>query len=279
MPSTIKSECRLPKPDANLESIASAIKAIAAGNLSTQPLLSSINDPSVLEAINNLATTIKNVINHVNLIAQGRYDIDFLPANDHDELGFALSDMTEMLRDISRESTKAAWIKSGQAELLNIVRADQSPHELGKSILSFLVRYTNALMGTFYQVNMEHSHVLNLIGTFAVRESATQREVIQFGDGLIGQCAEGREQIVFNDVPQGYMTISTSFGEIDPKFIILTPFLIENDVVGVMELGSLEPFDTTKLELLRQVSRNIAIALKSSQQSEKLKTILRHLEK
>lgn len=272
MPHNLNGDCSPTHSQNSSEIIANAIKAIALGKTSIDTL--SIHDPRIHDALSELSGTIKKVIKHVNFVAQGRYDMDYAPINDHDELGYALHDMTEMLRDISRENSKAAWIKSGQAELLNIVRADQSSHELGTGVLSFLVRYTNSLMGTLYQVNMDVPHVLNLIGTFAVREGARERETIRFGEGLVGQCAEEREQIVFSDVPSGYMTIGTSLGDVEPKFIIVTPFLIEDDVVGVMELGSVEPFDHTKRELLRQVSRNIAIALKSSQQSEKLKAIL-----
>lgn len=251
-----------------------SLESLARGNFSHEFSPKSAHHFRLSAAINQISSNLKAAVKHMNLVAQGRYDIDFEPATNEDELGIAISDMTEMLREMSYENKKSAWIKSGQAELSNIIRGDQNCRELGKNILSFLARYINALVGTIYQVSLSGDDTLELIGSFAVQKGERGGQKIHFGEGLIGQCALEKEQLVFSDFPSDYLTIGSSLGQARPKQIIVTPFLIEKEIVGVMELGVVEAIDQTKIELLRQVSENIAIALKSSQNSERLKSLL-----
>jgi hypothetical protein len=257
-----------------IEQATKVLTLIARGKFSCEYKPIGPHDANLGTVINLITRNLKSVVQHVNLIAQGRYDVDFLPANQDDELGLAISDMTEMLREMSQENKKSAWIKSGQAELSNIIRGDQDSSELGKNVLSFLARYINALVGNIYQVSLSSENTLELIGSFAAQKYDKQRKRIRYGEGLVGQCVLEKEQLVFSDLPPSYLTIGSSLGQSSPRHIIVTPFLIEREIVGVMELGMLDSIDQTKLELLRQVSENIAIALKSSQNSERLKNLL-----
>lgn len=259
--------------DIIIEKLTLAVEHLAEGNLSYKYEALSNKDSRIESALAQMVDHLKAVVKHMNLIAQGRYDIDFLPRNENDELGLALSEMTEMLREMSNENKKSAWIKSGQAELANIIRGDQGSLELGNSIISFLARYTNALVGTLYQVAINSMDTLEMIGSFAYDNRKKNRQMLKFGEGLVGQCALEKEPLVFENVPDDYM-ISSSLGELKPKQIIVIPFLIEQEIIGVMELGNFVPFDATKIDLLRQVSQNIALALKSSQNSEKVKILL-----
>lgn len=260
--------------NSSLDRINQILRSIAVGDFSKSYDALCAEDAPLKATIDQIINNLKAAVKHINLIAQGRYDIDFAPQNDRDELGHAISDMTEILREMSNENKKSAWIKSGQAELANIMRGDQNCHDLAKNILSFLARYINALTGTIYQVSIDQEDVLELVGSFALHEINPNQRRIKFGQGLVGQCAIEKEQLYFNDVPDYYLTINSSLGEIVPRHIIIIPFLIKKDIVGVMELGAIDAFDSTKMELLRQVSENIAIALKSSQDSEKLQILL-----
>lgn len=251
-----------------------ALELIARGQFSSEYKPRGQEDAHLADVINSITKNLRAVVKHVNLVAQGRYDVDFILSSVDDELGLALNDMTAMLREMSQENKKSAWIKSGQAELSNIIRGDQDSCDLGKNILSFLARYINALVGTIYRVSLVSDNTLELIGSFALQKSDKQKEKIRYGEGLAGQCVMEKEQMVFSDLPSHYLTIGSSLGQISPRHIIVTPFLIDSEVMGVMELGTLEEIDQTKLELLRQVSENIAIALRSSQNSERLKALL-----
>lgn len=261
--------------DEIIEQITETLCMMARGQFACEYKALGSKDILLAKAISQISAHQKSIIRHVNLIAQGRYDVDFAPISDEDELGFAINDMTAILREMSYENKKSAWIKSGQAELSNIIRGDQTSFELGKNVLRFLARYVDALVGTIFQVSFVQDDTLELIGSYAISNDGQNRKKIRFGQGLVGQCAVEKEQLVFTDFPDDYLVIGSSLGQASPKHIIVTPFLIEKELVGVMELGVLYEIDQTKLELLRQVSENIAIALKSSQNSERLKELNR----
>ncbi|MFA6916406.1 MAG: ATP-binding protein [Parachlamydiales bacterium] len=257
-----------------LDKVTMVAESIAIGDFSQGYKSTGEQDKRLSAAINQMMDNLKEVVKQTKIIAQGRYDIEFTPLSDLDELGKAVSEMTRALREMSYESKKSAWIKTGQAELSNIMRGDQDLRELGKNIISFLSKYAGALMGTIYQVDYTMEKTLELVGSYAFHRRKGDRSKIQFGEGLVGQCALEKEIIVFSNVPDDYTTISSSLGEAIPKNILVSPLLIEKELIGVMELASHDVFDSTKMELLRQVSENVAIALKSCQNSEKMKFLL-----
>lgn len=76
---------------------------------------------------------------------------------------------------------------------------------------------------------------LELVGSFALQAHDNMKKTIRFGEGLVGQRAIEREQLIFSDLPPNYLTIGSSLGHMSPKHIIVTPFLIEEEIVGVME--------------------------------------------
>lgn len=95
---------------------------------------------------------------------------------------------------------------------------------------------------------------------------------IKFNEGLVEQCAIEKVQLFLTDLPEHYLSITSSLVVVAQKYNIIIPFFSETDVVGVIELGAVEAFNA------KQVSESIAIALKASQNSEKLKKFLEKRE-
>lgn len=257
-----------------LDKITNVAESIAIGDFSQGYKMAGEQDKRLSVAVNQMTDNLREVVKQTKMIAQGRYDIEFTPMSEKDELGKAVSEMTKTLREMSIENKKSGWIKTGQAELSNIIRGDQDLRELGKNVISFLAKYLGALVGTIYQVDLMTEKTLELIGSYAYHRRKGDRSKIRFGEGLIGQAALEKEIVIFSNVPEDYTSISSSLGEILPRNIIIVPLQIENEIIGVIELGTHELFDNTKMELLRQVSENIAIAIKSSQNSDKMKRLL-----
>lgn len=255
------------------EQVIEIIESIAGGDLS-QINTSKLPNKKISQVLNHLVDNLRGIVKQTRIISQGRYDIEFCPKSDKDELGIAVSDMINMLRDMAVENKKSAWIKTGQAELANILRGDQEVRDLGRNVISFLAKYLNALVGTIYQMDKQFEDQLEMIGSYAYQRRKWDRSKIKLGEGLVGQCALEKEVIIFSNVPEDYISINSSLGEMVPKNLVVFPFLIEEEVIGVLELGFHEYFDPLKMDLLNQVSENIAIALKSSQNSEKMKKLL-----
>lgn len=226
--------------------------------LGEYPQTAELENPRLTAAVNKIINRHKEIVNQTMLIAQGIYDVPFNPVSDKDELGQALLDMKMILYEMSLENKKTAWMKTGQAELSSIVQSDQDVQQLGQNVISFLTKYINCLVSTIYK--MSDKETLELIGSFAYDGD---RQVIKLGEGLVGECALEKDVLSFFDVPVEYMCIQSASGQAPVKHIVLIPLLLKNEVFGVMEFGSHELFDPTKIEFLKQVSETIALGIKS----------------
>ena len=79
------------------------------------------------------------------------------------------------------------------------------------------------------------------------------------GHSLIGQVAKTRKPIVLDEVPGGYVRISSAIGEARPVNVMIVPIVFEDQVLGVIEAGSLWPFTQVHREFLEQLMDTIGV--------------------
>jgi len=63
-------------------------------------------------------------------------------------------------------------------------------------------------------------------------------------------------------------------GEAVPQQLLVIPFLYENAVKGVIEMGSFHEITAVQLELLDQVMPNIGIAVNTAESRAKMQALL-----
>ena len=92
---------------------------------------------------------------------------------------------------------------------------------------------------------------------------------------------------MLNVLPADYLTINSALLEAPPSFWAILPFLHNDEVIGVIELGGLNPFTEPQRAFLNAALDAIAIALNTTldrtcieellaqtqQQAEELQTI------
>ncbi|MFZ3230372.1 MAG: PAS domain S-box protein [Pseudobdellovibrio sp.] len=182
-------------------------------------------------------------------------------------------------RDISaRKQTEASlrekfreleYLREGQIALSERMRGEQIISHLGQSILSHLVPFTNAQVGAFYVVTDEQK--LQRVSGYAMSRNETADMLIEFGEGLVGQVALEKQSLLIEDVPSSYFNkIQSALGEMIPRSLLICPILYENEVTGVIELGSLHPFTEHQRIFLKHVSENIGIAINTSDVRKKV---------
>ena len=79
------------------------------------------------------------------------------------------------------------------------------------------------------------------------------------GETLVGTAAEEKRTILVENVPPGYLRISSGLGEAPPAHVIVLPVLFEGKVLGVIELASFQPFTHIQKDFLNQIAEMIAI--------------------
>src|ERR1035438_1681622 len=161
------------------------------------------------------------------------------------------------------------YLREGQIALSERMRGEQIISRLGQSILSHLVPFTNAQVGAFYVVTDDKK--LQMVSSYALPKTETSEKFIEFGEGLIGQVALEKKSLLIEDVPSSYFNkIESATGELIPRSLLICPILYENEVTGVIELGSLHPFTEHQRAFLSHVSENIGIAINTSDVRKKV---------
>ncbi len=209
-------------------------------------------------------------------VAAGNDSIE-LSINSLDEIGNlarSFNRMTRSIREAKIDNEKKNWFKTGQNELSQLMRGDVDIFGLGKSIISYLSRYLDAQIGTLYVWDETAKH-LKMVGSYAFTMRKTINSTVNLGEGLVGQTALEREIISITDIPDDYIRISSTLGNIAPKNILAVPFLFDDELIGVIEFGSIEEFSLDKVEFIETVSENIAVGFKTAQANDKIKYLLK----
>lgn len=254
-----------------------AIK-IAAGDLSQkieQPGSDEIGD--LARSINMMVDTLNDISDQANAIAHGDFSVEIIQKNDTDRLGIALNGMksqvkerTEAMEESERKMQRANdnlllqnKLKSQISEITELTQGATDLIAISDDIISALAKMTEAGHGALYIIEQDDKDnrsqtTLLLKGTYAFDKRKNNLNRIGLGEGLVGQCAKEKEQIMITNAPADYIQIHSGLGEKNPLNIIATPILFEQKLMGVIELASFSKFSNMQVEMLKQVSTNIS---------------------
>jgi signal transduction histidine kinase/DNA-binding response OmpR family regulator len=183
-----------------------------------------------------------------------------------------LSLMNAVLENARKESERQNWHKTGQAELNDRMRGEQDITTLSQHIISYLTKYLGAQVGAIYLA--DKNDLLKLAGSYAYTVQKNLPTQFALGEGIVGQAALEKESILLANVPDDYIKINSGLGVAVPHNILVTPFLFDGRVQGIIELGSFDELTDYKLEFLKLVGENIAIAIDSAQSRSRMKDLL-----
>jgi CheY-like chemotaxis protein/CHASE3 domain sensor protein len=193
-------------------------------------------------------------------------------------LGTAFDKMLDGLAESRRESENKTkdlenqnWIKSNVGELADKMHGEQTPAELAKNIIQYITPALKAQIGAIY---LKDDEKLKLVGSYAYNKQKFSGDEFRLGEGLIGQAALEKKEIILTQVPDDYIKVNSGLGEVAPKNIFVIPFSHEEEVKGVIELGSLNEFGGSQMEFLRQALGTIAVNFYSSENRYKTKMLL-----
>jgi hypothetical protein len=113
---------------------------------------------------------------------------------------------------------------------------------------------------------------------------------MQFGEGLIGQCAMDKRQRLVSDIPSNAVPINSALVRVVPKNVVVLPILFENQVKGRDRAGlPSAPSRPSQMTFLEQLTDSIGIVLNSIEatmqtegllkQSQQLAESCRHSKK
>jgi HAMP domain-containing protein/CheY-like chemotaxis protein/signal transduction histidine kinase len=179
------------------------------------------------------------------------------------ELKDNINTMIGNLRLTTDVNTEQDWLKTNLARFTNMLQGQRDLTTVGRLLLTELTPLVNAHMGVIYQVENEDSPQLRLLSAYAGDGTSPHQQMVQFGDGLIGQCAMDKRQRLVSEIPLDATPINSALLRVVPKNLVVLPVLFETQVKAVIELGSLTSFTTSQMTFLEQLTDSIGIVLNS----------------
>jgi len=217
-------------------------------------------------------------------LATGDFSSQYKGLGSEDELGEALNLLKVSLMGSMKESETRrreeetrTWSAQGLAKFSSLFRdAEDNLDELSSQLMKELVYYTEADAGTLF-INRgesgEEGLYLENSGTYAFDRGKENRRTFKFGEGLVGRAALEKELIYVSDLPHDYIKIRSGLGEDKPSSILLVPVLLDQKVLGVMELASLGELPSHQIDFMRLLADALATTLakvKANLQNRKL---------
>ena len=175
-----------------------------------------------------------------------------------------------------RRISRQEWLQFGQARLNDQLAGDQKLSEIGEKTIKFLAEYLGAQVGSIF---VEDGGFFRQFATYAVAAPQNLNQKFALGEGLTGQAARNKRAIIVNDLPAGYLPISSGLGQTRPRRLLIAPMKVDDEVNTVVELGFLNPTPTTTLEFAERVSEAVGIAVRSAKYRTRLQELLEETQR
>ena len=165
-----------------------------------------------------------------------------------------------------------AWLREGQSRLTERLAGEQELRAVGHATLQALSHYLDSRVGALYT---PEPGGLRLAATWGWPEDAGQvGDWLPEDRTLVAECAAQRSQIVLDDLPPGYLRVSTGLGETDVRSVLLAPVEHEGRLAGVLELGWMRPVEPRDGELLRAIGNRLGASIESARYRQRLQEAL-----
>ena len=190
-----------------------------------------------------------------------------------------INQMITNLRDTTRTNKEQDWLKTNLAKFFGLMQGQRNLQSLTDQIMSELTPVVGAQYGAFYLAEaQEHQTALALTSTYAYTKRKQLSSRFALGEGMVGQCARERKPILITDVPEDYVEITSGLGKSSPRNIAVYPVFFEDQVKGVIELGSFHEFTSVQLAFLEQLMLSIGLAINLIGTSMRTEQLLQQLQ-
>ena len=190
-----------------------------------------------------------------------------------------INQMITNLRDTTRTNKEQDWLKTNLAKFFGLMQGQRNLQSLTDQIMSELTPVVGAQYGAFYLAEPEDNQTaLALTSTYAYTKRKQLSNRFALGEGIVGQCARERKPILVTDVPENYVEITSGLGKSSPRNIAVYPIFFEDQVRGVIELGSFHEFTSVQLAFLEQLMLSIGLAINLIGTSMRTEQLLQQLQ-
>jgi len=178
------------------------------------------------------------------------------------ELKDNINAMVQSLRDTVQANLEQDWLKSNLASIGSMMQGHRDLVVVAELIMEELAPLLGAQHGTFFLAEEAGGETrLRLIAGYGLCADKDAPIQYRIGQSLIGQVAKSKRPIVVDEIPQGYIRISSGLGEAPPANLAVLPLTFEGHVMGVVELASFTRFTPIQIDFLEQFAETLGVSV------------------
>ncbi|MCY0930096.1 HAMP domain-containing protein [Streptomyces sp. H27-H1] len=213
---------------------------------------------NVNELAGNLTRQVRAIAEVASAVAEGDLtrSITVDASGEVAELKDNINSMVGSLRESTRANQEQDWLKSNLARISGLMQGHRDLAAVAELVMDELTPLVAAQYGAFYLAeDRPRGTVLTLVGSYG-RSAAEEGAAFALGESLVGQAARSRRIIATDQVPGGYV-ISSGLGHTTPGSLIILPIVVDDQVLGVIELASFTTFNPVHRDFLAQLMEAI----------------------
>ena len=196
-----------------------------------------------------------------------------LETKKHDEQHYLEEEQKRQILDANR-----LWVNEGIALIDNLLRNQNESISYYDDIISAIVKYLNANQGYLYILNdsIVSDPFLEIKSVYAYgkKKYLENKKNVSYQEGLVGQVWFEKEYLYYTDIPKDYVKITSGVGEALPTTLVIFPLMMNDHVVGAIELAFFQELRACDLEFLNKISMALGVALFNIKNNEVTKKLL-----
>ncbi|SPF06277.1 HAMP domain-containing protein [Streptomyces sp. MA5143a] len=219
---------------------------------------------NVNELAGNLTRQVRAIAEVTSAVAEGDLtrSITVEASGEVADLKDNINSMVESLRETTRANQEQDWLKTNLARISGLMQGHRELPVVAELIMDELSPLVSAQYGAFYLAeDTTRGPELRLVGSYGYPDDTDRPDRIPVGRSLVGQAARNRRPISVEELPPGYVTISSGLGQAEPSALVVLPIVVEDQVLGVIELGSVTRFTQIHQDFLAQLMPTIGVNL------------------
>jgi signal transduction histidine kinase/CheY-like chemotaxis protein/HAMP domain-containing protein len=220
------------------------------------------------ENVNELSGTLTRQVRAIAAVTSAVAAGDLTPAisveaeGEVAELKDNINAMVRSLRESVQASRDQDWLKTNLASIGSMMQGHRDLEVVAELIMDELAPLVGAQHGTFFLSEESGGETtLRLIAGYGLRADKDAPIQYRIGQSLIGQVAKSKRPIVVEDIPPGYIRITSGLGEAPPANLAVMPIMFESQVMGVVELASFSKFTPIQIAFLEQFTETLGVSV------------------
>ncbi|MFH8839025.1 HAMP domain-containing protein [Streptomyces sp. NPDC017868] len=222
---------------------------------------------NVNELAGNLTRQVRAIAEVTSAVAEGDLtrSITEEAPGEVGELRDNINAMVESLRATTRANRDQEWLASSLAGVSRRIQGIRELPAVARLLMREVPPLVDAQYGSFFlaQEGPDGTELV-AIATYGLPDDPdTGPRRFRIGRSLVGEAAAGRRTIVVDDLPPGYAVIASGTGAVDATSLIVLPIVVEDQVLGAVELASVHPLRPLHRDFLEQFTEILGVNVRS----------------